>query len=173
MARPQPFATRSPTRSHGLLLKRRGSYSHICKFLTDSGLLYDRVRLDESFPMGPCSTSGDKNSLIDMTSDLTTAIATSALSRETPTKETPETAETHVEKLLKTLWVRIGETLKRLRSTGAGRWWLVWVSGGRKWVLRSSKVVNVACLTVFDLSTRQRSNISATKIRQKITYRTI
>jgi hypothetical protein len=28
-----------------------------------SGLLHDRVRLDESFPMGPCSTSGDKNSL--------------------------------------------------------------------------------------------------------------
>jgi hypothetical protein len=27
------------------------------------GLLHDRVRLDESFPMGPCSTSGDKNSL--------------------------------------------------------------------------------------------------------------
>jgi hypothetical protein len=24
------------------------------------GLLHDRVRLDESFPMGPCSTSGDK-----------------------------------------------------------------------------------------------------------------
>jgi hypothetical protein len=28
-----------------------------------SGLLHDRVRLDKSFPMGPCSTSGDKNSL--------------------------------------------------------------------------------------------------------------
>jgi hypothetical protein len=27
------------------------------------GLLHDRVRLDESFPMGPCSTSGDENSL--------------------------------------------------------------------------------------------------------------
>ena len=26
-------------------------------------LLVDRVRLDKSFPMGPCSTSGDKNSL--------------------------------------------------------------------------------------------------------------
>jgi hypothetical protein len=48
----------------------------------------------------------------------------------------------HVEKRLKRLWVRIGETLKRLRSTNAGRWWRVWVSGGRKWVLGSSKAVN-------------------------------
>ena len=39
----------------------------------------------------------------DMTSGLTTVTATSALSRETPTKETPETAETHVEKRLKRL----------------------------------------------------------------------
>ena len=88
-----------------------------------------------------------------MTSGLTTATATSALSRETPTKETPETAEMHVEKRLKRLWVRIGETLKRLRSTNAGRWWLVWVSGARKWVLGSSKAVKVACLAVFDPST--------------------
>ena len=35
----------------------------------------------------------------------------------------------------------------------AGRWWLVWVSGGRKWVPGSSKAVNVACLAVFDPST--------------------
>ena len=105
--------------------------------------------------MGPCSTSGDKNSqrFMCMTSGLTTATATSALSRETPTKETPETAETHVEKRLKRLCVRIGETMKRLRSTNAGRWWLVWVSGGRKGVLGSSKAVNVACLAVFDPST--------------------
>jgi hypothetical protein len=61
-----------------------------------------------------------------MTSGLTTVTATSALSRETPTKETPETA------------------MRRLRSTSVGRWWLVWVSGGRKWVLGSSKAVN-AC----------------------------
>ena len=88
-----------------------------------------------------------------MTSGLTTVTATSALSRETPTKETPETAETHVEKRLKRLWVRTGETMKRLRSTSAGRWWLVWVSGGRKWVLGSSKAVNAACLAVFDPST--------------------
>jgi hypothetical protein len=27
------------------------------------GLLHDRVRLDKSFPVGPCSTSGDENSL--------------------------------------------------------------------------------------------------------------
>jgi hypothetical protein len=26
------------------------------------GLLQDHVRLDKSFPMGPCSTSGDENS---------------------------------------------------------------------------------------------------------------
>jgi hypothetical protein len=88
-----------------------------------------------------------------MTSGLATATATSALSRETSTKETPETAETHVEKCLKRLWARIGETLKRLRSTNAGRWWLVWVSGGRKWVLGLSKAVNAACLAVFDPST--------------------
>jgi hypothetical protein len=31
--------------------------------------------------------------------------------------------------------------------------WLVWVSGGRKWVLGSSKAVNAACLAVFDPST--------------------
>jgi hypothetical protein len=44
--------------------------------------------------------------------------------------------------------------MKRLRSTSAGRWWLVWVSGGREWVLGSSKAVNaVACLAVFDPST--------------------
>jgi hypothetical protein len=58
----------------------------------------------------------------------------------------------HVEKRLKRLWVRIGETLKRLRSTNAGRWWLIWVSGGRQRVLGSSKAVNAACLAVFDPS---------------------
>ena len=88
-----------------------------------------------------------------MTSGLTTVTVTSALSRETPTKETPEKAETHVEKRLKRLWVRTGETMKRLSSTSAGRWWLLWVSGGRKWVLGSSKAANVACLAVFDPST--------------------
>ena len=31
---------------------------------TDSGLLYNRVRLDKSFSMDPRSTSGDENSLI-------------------------------------------------------------------------------------------------------------
>jgi hypothetical protein len=65
----------------------------------------------------------------------------------------PKTAETHVDKRLKRLWVRIGETLKRLKSTSAGRWWLVWVSGGWKWVLGSSKATNVACLAVFDPDT--------------------
>jgi hypothetical protein len=43
--------------------------------------------------------------------------------------------------------------MERLRSTSAGRWWLVWVSGGRKWVLGSSKAVNAACLVIFDPST--------------------
>jgi hypothetical protein len=88
-----------------------------------------------------------------MTSGLTTAIATSALGRETPTKETSETTETHVEKRLKRLRARVGETLKRLRSTDAGRGWPGWVSGGRKWVLGSSQAVNAACLAVFDPST--------------------
>jgi hypothetical protein len=88
-----------------------------------------------------------------MTSGLTTATATSALITETPTRETAETAETHIEKRLKRLWVRIGETLKRLRSTSAGRWWLVWVSGGRKGVLGTSKATNMACLAVFDPDT--------------------
>ena len=66
-----------------------------------------------------------------MTSGLTTVTATSALSIETLTRETPEMAETHEEKRLKRLWVRTEETMKRLRSTSAGRRWLVWVSGGR------------------------------------------
>jgi hypothetical protein len=56
-----------------------------------------------------------------MTSGLTTATATSALSRETPTKEMSETPETHIEKRLHRLRVRIGETLKRLRWTSVGR----------------------------------------------------
>ena len=43
--------------------------------------------------------------------------------------------------------------MKRLRSTTGGRWWLVWVSGGREWVLGSSKAVNAACLAIFDPST--------------------
>jgi hypothetical protein len=84
-----------------------------------------------------------------MTSGLTTVTATSALNRETHTKETPETAETYVEKRLKWLWVRIGENLKRLRLTSVVGWCLVWVSGGRKWVLGSSKAVNATCLAVF------------------------
>jgi hypothetical protein len=65
-----------------------------------------------------------------MTSGLTTAAATTALNLETPTKETPKTADMHVEKRLKRLWVRIGDTLKRLvASCGAvsGIWpTLVW-----------------------------------------------
>jgi hypothetical protein len=44
-------------------IKGGGPYTPICDFLADSGLLHDRVRLDESFSMGSCSTSGDQNSL--------------------------------------------------------------------------------------------------------------
>jgi hypothetical protein len=86
---------------------------------------------------------GMKLTEIIMTSGLTTATATSALSRETATctKETPETPGTHVKERLKRLCVRIGETMKRLRSTSVVRWWLVhvlvWVHGGRQWVLGS------------------------------------
>ena len=83
-----------------------------------------------------------------MTSGLTTVTATSALSRETPIKEMLEKAETHVEKRLKRLWVRTGDTLKRLRWTNVGRWWLAWVSGARWWVLGSSKVANTTTATL-------------------------
>jgi hypothetical protein len=111
--------------------KHRGSYNPILHFWRIRGS-DDRVRLDESFTMGPCSTSGDETRWY-MTSGLTTATATPALNRETPTKDTHETHETHVENRLKRMLVRIEETLKRLRSTGVGQWWLVWVSGGRQW----------------------------------------
>jgi hypothetical protein len=110
------------------------------EFFDEFGVLYNCVRLDESFPM-------------DMTSGPTIVTVTSAVSRGTSTEETPETVETHVEKRLKLLWVRIRETLKRLRSTSAGEWWLVRVIGGQKWVVGSSKAVNVACLAVFDPDT--------------------
>jgi hypothetical protein len=50
--------------------------------------------------------------------------------------------------------------MKRLRPTSAGRWWLVWVSGGRKWVLGSSKAVDAACLAVFDPSTNIALHVS-------------
>jgi hypothetical protein len=75
------------------------------------------------------------------------------ISREMHTKETPGTAESHLEKRLKRLWVRIGENLKRLRCTSVGRWWLAWVSGARWWVLRSSKAANAACSAVLDVDT--------------------
>jgi hypothetical protein len=75
--------------------------------------------------MGPCSTSEDENSLrygLGLTSATTTpSLSRETPTKETPTKETPETAETHVEKRLRRLWVRIEETLKRLRWTSAGR----------------------------------------------------
>jgi hypothetical protein len=68
-----------------------------------------------------------------------TTTATPALNRETvPTKAAPEMAETHIEKRLERLWVRMGETLKRLRWTSVGRWWLAWVSSARWRVLGSS-----------------------------------
>jgi hypothetical protein len=71
---------------------------------------------------------------------------------------------------MKRLWVRIGETLKRLRSTSAGRWWLVWVSGGTKWVLGSSKATNVACLAVYNLRSDSALSFSATRMRRKKLY---
>jgi hypothetical protein len=51
--------------------------------------------------------------------------------------------------------VRIGETLKtaEVNQCWSVLWWLVWVSGGRQWVRRSSKATNAACLAVFDLGT--------------------
>jgi hypothetical protein len=64
-----------------------------------------------------------------------------------------ETPETHAQKRLKRLLVRIGETLKRLRWISVGRWWLAWVSGDRRWVIGSSKAANAACPAVFDAGT--------------------
>ena len=89
----------------------------------------------------------------DMTSGLITATTMSALNRETPTKETHKMVELHVEGRLKWLWVRIGEALKLLGPTNAGRWWPAWVSGGREWVLGSSKATNAVCLVVLNLGT--------------------
>jgi hypothetical protein len=51
---------------------------------------------------------------------------------------------------MKRLSVRIEETLKRLRSTSVGPWWLVWVSCAWQWALGSSKAADAACLAVFD-----------------------
>ena len=80
-----------------------------------------------------------------MTSGLNTTTATSALSRETHTKETPKTPGTYVQKRLKRLLVGIGQTLKRLMPTT-----VVWVSGTQQWVLGSSKAANAASLAIFD-----------------------
>ena len=44
-------------------------------------------------------------------------------------KRLEERLEKGLEKRLKRLWVRIGATMKRLRWTSVGRWWLAWVSG--------------------------------------------
>jgi hypothetical protein len=48
------------------------------------------------------------------------------------------------------LSMRTRETMRRLRSAGVVRWWLVWVNGARQWVLGSSKAANAVCLPVFD-----------------------
>ena len=86
-----------------------------------------------------------------MTCGLTTTTATSALSRETPTsKKAPGTPEAHIQKRLKHLLVRIGETLERLRPTSVGQRWLIWVSGARQWVLGLSRTANVACSAIFN-----------------------
>jgi hypothetical protein len=58
--------------------------------------------------------------------------------------------------------------MKRLRSTSAGWWWLVWVSGGRKWVLGSSKAVNAACLAVFDPSTNSALSRQLGSAKKKV-----
>jgi hypothetical protein len=97
--------------------------------------------------------SGARRRVLGSSKATNTTTVTSALSRVTPTKEMPETAETHVEKRMKRLWVRMGETLKRLRWTSVGRWRLAWVGGARRWVLRSSKAANAACSAVFDADT--------------------
>jgi hypothetical protein len=86
-----------------------------------SGLLHGRVRLDESGP-------SFQRALVPLPTGLTTTTAMPEFSRETPTDQTPET---HVQERLKRLLVRIGDTLKRLRSISVGRWWLAWVSGAR------------------------------------------
>jgi hypothetical protein len=65
-----------------------------------------------------------------MTSGLTTATATSALSRETPTKETPETAETYVEKRLKRLW---GEDQRDFETAEVDQYWSVVACMGQWW----------------------------------------
>ena len=44
-------------------IMRAGPKNPKSTFFGKNLLLAHRVRLDESFPMGPCSTSGDENSL--------------------------------------------------------------------------------------------------------------
>ena len=65
-----------------------------------------------------------------MTSGLTTATATSALSRETSTKEMPETAETYVEKHLKRLW---GEDQRDFETAEVDQYWSVVAGMGQWW----------------------------------------
>ena len=106
-----------------------------------------------------------------MTSGLTSATATLALSREMPTKETLGTAETHIEKRLKRLWVRIGETLKRLRWTSVDRWWLAWVSGARGWVLGSSKAANATIATPalsIETPTKETPETAETHVEKRL-----
>jgi hypothetical protein len=73
------------------------------------------------------------------------------------TKETPETAETHIEKRLKRLLVRIGET--RAETAEVDQCWPV-VAGIGQWcsavgarVEPSRKAANAACSAVFDANT--------------------
>jgi hypothetical protein len=95
--------------------------------------LADPTQLVESFPMGLCSTSGGKNSLrYDLgPHHCDCHVSTQYICRGTPTKETSETAETHIEKRLKRLWVRIGENNYETAEVdqcwsvvaGMGQWW--------------------------------------------------
>jgi hypothetical protein len=77
-----------------------------------------------------------------MTSDLTTVTATSALSRETPTKETPENGCTARRETPETA---VDEDRRDYETAEVDQCWSVVASmgqGGRKWVLGSSKAVN-------------------------------
>jgi hypothetical protein len=52
-----------------------------------------------------------------------------ALGNKKRLKQLEERLDERLEKRLKRLWVRIEATMRRLRWTSVGRWWLAWVSG--------------------------------------------
>jgi hypothetical protein len=67
----------------------------------------------------------------DMTSGLTTMTATSALSSETPTKGTPETAETHDRR--ETPETAVGEDRRDSETAEADQCWSSVASMGQRW----------------------------------------